>query len=225
MAFPLRVLLTGFEPFGGSPVNPSQQLVARLSRARVPGLHLHAAVLPVVGGEGAGSAWAALRSALSQVNPHAVVCFGEAHTRSAVSIERIAVNLLDYRVADNAGARVVDQPVVPGAPAAHMATLPVREMMQCVQAAGVPCELSLSAGTFLCNEIMYRVLEHAARERMPFYAGFVHLPQLPEQRAVRETAAAPMGLETMERGGVSLLRALSSLSAGGVEDQAHRPRP
>ncbi|MBL9141063.1 MAG: pyroglutamyl-peptidase I [Phycisphaerae bacterium] len=208
----LRVLLTGFEPFGGSPVNPSQLLVQRVASARVPGLQLHTDVLPVVGGTGAGSAWKRLLAAVRAHRPHAVVCFGEAHTRGAVSVERVAVNLRDYRVADNAGVCVADEAIARGGPAAYFATLPVHDMVRRANEAGVPCQLSLSAGAFLCNEVMYRVLRLGKKEGMPRWAGFVHLPQLPEQQVVRPDPAAPMALEAMERGTASMLKALTGLS-------------
>jgi pyroglutamyl-peptidase len=201
-------LVTGFQPFGGSPVNPSELLVERLQTRGVPGLDLHTIVLPVVGGTAAGSAWATLRPMLDSLRPEAVVCLGEAHTREAISLERVAVNLRDYRMADNAGTQVRDEPIVAEGPAAHFATLALREMCEASRKANAPCELSLSAGAFLCNEIMYRVLEYARTAGAPARAGFVHLPQLPQQHALRPSPAAPMTLEAMESGVRGMLSAL-----------------
>jgi pyroglutamyl-peptidase len=223
MARPRRVLLSGFEPFGGSPVNPSEEVVRRIAARAADAaawtcpLDLATAVLPVVGGTARGSAWEHLLGALlAPTRPFdAVILLGEAHTRGALSVERVAVNLLDYRVPDNAGHRVVDRPVVPGAPAAHFATLPVRALKTACEAADVPCELSTSAGTFLCNETMFRLLDHAARAGAPAMAGFVHLPQLPEQRALRPTHAPAMPLEVMERGVLALLRAVAEFTPSG----------
>ena len=123
-----------------------------------PGRRIVCAILPVEREAGPR----ALIEALEQHHPDAVVCLGEASGRSGVSIERVAVNLLDFRIADNTGAQVVDQPVIADGPAAYFVTLPVRRMLAAVQAAGVPAELSLSAGAFLCNQVLYHLLHHLA---------------------------------------------------------------
>ena len=165
MASALRVLLTGFEPFGGSPVNPSQQLVERLARLPMPGLRLDFEVLPVVGGTAEGSAWHRMQRAMARHSPNAIIAFGEAHTRAAITVERLAVNLLDYPMPDNSGSRLSDVPVIAEGPAAYFSTLPVRAMVDTCNACGVPCQLSLSAGAYLCNEIMYRALHDAQVRR------------------------------------------------------------
>lgn len=175
------ILVTGFEPFGGSAVNPSALAAEELVARPPAGIEVHAAVLPVVGGDGPGSARAAVDALVDRFRPDCVLHLGEAHLRSAVSVERVAVNLRDYRIPDNAGATVRDEPVVPGGPDACFATLPVRALADAVGRTGVAAELSLSAGAFLCNEVMYHTLHRAAREGHAFAAGFVHLPQLEEQ--------------------------------------------
>lgn len=181
----MRILLTGFEPFGGSALNPSQQVVEQLAgKTTVQGL-----VLPVDGQQ----APQVLLRAVDSFRPQAVVCLGEASRRAVISIERVAINLLDYRIADNTGQIVTDLPVVPGGPAAHFVTLPVREMLRAVQAAGVPAELSLSAGAYLCNQVLYTVLHHLAGSSV--LAGFVHLPALPEQVAAGSERMPSMSLE------------------------------
>ena len=128
-----RVLVTGFEPFGGSGTNPSAMAAERLRAMRIRGAEVRTAVLPVVGGTAAGSARAAVDGLVDAFVPDAVVHFGEAHLRGEVSVERVAVNLRDYRVADNAGVTVADEPVIAGAPAAHFATLPVRAIAEAVE--------------------------------------------------------------------------------------------
>jgi pyroglutamyl-peptidase len=135
------------------------------------------AVLPV---ERTGGS-RALLAAVEQAKPDIAVCLGEAGGRSAISIERVAVNLADFAIADNAGHQAVDEPVVEGGPAAYFATLPIRAMHAEVAAAGVPVELSLSAGTYLCNQVMYELLHHTANRYPDVAAGFIHLPLLPEQ--------------------------------------------
>ncbi len=177
----MRILLTAFEPFGGSDWNPTIE-IARSIDDSMP--WISTAVLPVVTGVGAGSAWAALQPMLDD-SWDAVVHLGESAKATAIMVERVAVNLRDSGVADNAGSMLHDAPVVDGGPAAHFSTLPVRGLVAASLAVDVPAALSLSAGTFLCNETMYRTLHamhHAGRSTL---VGFVHVPQLPEQAAVR----------------------------------------
>jgi pyroglutamyl-peptidase len=192
----MNVLLTGFEPFGESPVNPSEQVVRTLAGRGIEGVQLHTAILPVDREGGP----AALLAALDDVRPEAVLCLGEASRRAAISVERVAINLLDYRIADNAGNRVVDQPVVAGGPAAYFVTLPARAICEAIQGAGIPVELSLSAGAFLCNQVTYVLLHHLASQQICIPAGFIHLPALPEQAARQSPAIPSMGLETMVTG-------------------------
>ena len=175
------VLVTAFEPFGGSGVNPTM-LIARLLADMPCARGSRAfATLPVVGGTGAGSAWAVLEPLVASLAPDAVVALGESARADAITFERVAVNLRDSRIADNAGVRAVDQPVVAGGADALFGTLPLRALAEACDGAGVPATLSLSAGSFLCNELMYRLLADARVPR----AGFIHVPQLPEQSAER----------------------------------------
>lgn len=202
------VLVTGFEPFGGSGVNPSAVAVEALAADPPGGVDLRTAVLPVVGGTAPGSARALVDALVARFRPRSVLLLGEAHLRSAVAVERVAVNLRDYRIADNAGLVASDEPVVPGGPDACFATLPVRAMVDAVRCVGVDAELSLSAGTFLCNEVMYHTLLRAAREGRAFSAGFVHLPQLEEQAAGRPGSGRPIGREALGRAVRALVDAI-----------------
>jgi pyroglutamyl-peptidase len=117
-----------------------------------------------------------------------------------LSIERVALNLLDYTIPDNSGAQVKDEPIVPDGPAAYFISLPVREIRDAVQAAGVPAELSLSAGAFLCNQVLYTLLHHISVNKLPIKAGFIHMPALPEQVIDRPASVPSMSMETMVRG-------------------------
>lgn len=192
---PPTVLVTGFEPFDGEVVNPSW-LVAQALHGRTlaagEGAHarVHAVQLPCV----FAAALPALHAALAAVRPRLVMALGQA-SRPAVSVERVAVNLCDARIADNAGAAPVDVPVVAGAPAAYFSTLPVKAMVQAVRDAGIAVELSHSAGTFVCNQVFFGLM-HALRRRRGVRGGFVHLPLLPEQ-AARRGLGAGMALATM----------------------------
>ncbi len=210
----MNLLLTGFEPFGESKLNPSEQVVRALERERIAGVELYTAILPVDRVRGP----AALLRAVRAARPDAVVCLGEAARRVAISIERVAINLLDFRIADNAGNKATDEPIVPGAPAAYFCTLPVRAMYDAVRAAGVPAELSLSAGAYLCNQVTYVLLHDLAQQQLEIPAGFVHLPALPAQVATRDMLLPTMSLETMVlgvRAGIGVIaRAVAVARAG-----------
>lgn len=182
-----RVLLTGFEPFDGADVNPSWE-VARLVAADPPeGLLVTAVRLSCVFGRAAEE----LRAAVRECAPDLVVCLGQAAGRPDVTVERVAINVDDARIPDNAGARPVDAPVVPGGPAAYFATLPVKACVAAVRAAGLPASLSHTAGTFVCNHVFYALMHLLATERPGVRGGFVHIPALPEQVLDRAQPSLP----------------------------------
>jgi pyroglutamyl-peptidase len=159
--------------------------------------------LPVVTGESAGSAWATLLPILESMRPDAVVALGESAKADRVQFERVAVNLRDARIADNAGVQLCDASVIDDAPNAHFATLPLRAMLAACESVGVPAQLSLSAGTFLCNELMFRLLHRA----QPAAAGFIHVPQLPIQATAR--SGPSMDAHTTARGVHAALETLA----------------
>jgi pyroglutamyl-peptidase len=198
------VLVTCFEPFGGSHVNPTMAIAKLLESMPCAHGGRAYATLPVVGGVDAGSAWDRVSPMIESLRPDAVVALGESARAETITFERIAVNLRDGRIADNAGVLVVDEPVIEGGPDAIFATLPVRELAQACVDAGVPSTLSLSAGSFLCNELMYRLLADGRIGR----AGFIHVPQLPEQSYAR---GGPMMEARIAAAGVHA--ALESLAA------------
>ena len=143
----MKILLTGFEPFNDSSNNPSEQVVRTLAGETIPGVCLVTAVLPVDVQAGP----AALLRAWDDSQPEAVLCLGQASGRSVIAIERVAVNLLDFRIPDNAGNQFSDQPVEADGPAAYFTTLPVRSILERLTSRGIPAQLSLSAGAYLCN--------------------------------------------------------------------------
>ncbi len=169
-----RLLITGFEPFGGERVNPAWEAVSRLPE-RIGGYRLDKLRVPTV----FGAAGEAVLDAAARIRPEAVICVGQAGGRAGVTPELIAVNLRDARIPDNAGNQPKDTPVVPGGPDGLFATLPVRAMAARIEAAGLPASVSYSAGTFVCNDLMYTVLHHFAGTGVR--AGFIHVPFLPEQ--------------------------------------------
>lgn len=187
-----QILITGFEPFGGSAVNPSAVVIESLRSLEIAGAQIETLLLPVVGGTGPGSARAALDETFQRLTPDAVVHLGEAHLRSEVSVERIAINLRDYSMRDNSGGLIRNQPVKVGAAAAHFSTLPIETIVNRLCAEQIPAGISLSAGAFLCNEVMFHTLEYVHATRLRFMAGFIHLPQLHEQHKERPVAARPI---------------------------------
>ncbi|MBC3763957.1 pyroglutamyl-peptidase I [Quadrisphaera oryzae] len=178
---PTRVLLTGFEPFAGDEANPSwpaAQRAAELLASDPAGparrLEAHTRLLPVEFGRSADL----LRAAVREVRPAVVVCAGLAGGTEAVRVERVAVNLDDARIPDGAGRQPVDVPSVPGGPAAWFATLPVKAAVRAVVEAGVPAQLSASAGGFVCNHVFAALMHHLSEQDDDERArgGFVHLP-------------------------------------------------
>lgn len=175
----MKILLTGFEPFGDSPINPSQTLVKALEKNKFNGVEITSSILPVDQEQGPATILAAVES----LQPDAVLALGLAMGRSEIALERVAVNLLDDRIPDNAGNQVSDQPIIPDGPAAYFSTLPLRRMFEQLSREGIPVTLSLSAGSFLCNQVFYSLMHHLSLRQRSIPAGFIHLPALPEQAA------------------------------------------
>jgi len=174
------ILLTGFDPFGGDRTNPSWLIAQALHGQRFGGHRVVAAQLPTV----FGASLQTLERLVRAQRPALAVCLGQAGGRGALSLERIGINVDDARIPDNAGRQPIDTPVVPGGPAAYFATLPIKAMLRAVQRAGVPCEVSQTAGTFVCNHVLYGLM-HLLEAAGPAGArgGFIHVPWLPEQGA------------------------------------------
>ena len=152
------VLITGFEPFGGESENPSWEAVRQLEGETIDGYRLAPRRMPCVFGE----AIARLEEEIAALSPSVVICVGQAGGRAEISLERIAINLQDARIPDNAGAQPLDREVIEGGPAAYFSGLPVKAILRDLLAAGVPAAISHTAGTFVCNHIFYGAC-HAAR--------------------------------------------------------------
>jgi pyroglutamyl-peptidase len=182
-----RVLATGFEPFGGSEVNPSQQLVEALDG------DVATALLPVSYARAAD----ALRAAVREAEPDVVICFGQADGRTGISIERFAHNLDEATTTDNDTAPGSGTAIDPEGPAAFASTLPVDELVAALRAEGIPAASSRDAGGFLCNHVFYVLMGLIAAERPQAIGGFVHVPLLPEQALADNAASMP--LETLVR--------------------------
>ena len=185
------VLLTGFGPFGGETINPAWEAVRVLQGARIAGHRVETRCLPVVFGESR----AALRKAIADTRPALVVCVGQAGGRARISLERVAINVDDARTPDVAGQRPVDAPIVARGPAAYFSTLPVKRLMAALDRAGIPAEVSQTAGTYVCNHVFYGLM-HALRRRPGVRGGFVHIPYAPAQ-AARHAGAPGLATDTV----------------------------
>jgi pyroglutamyl-peptidase len=166
----MRILLTGFEPFGKATLNPSGEIVKQIS-----GDNIVTAILPVAYAQSAEK----LLALIAEHNPDVVISLGQAEGRTHISPERIAINLDDARLADNDGVVRNDVPIVFGGPVAYESTLPVKDIVKAINDAGVPAAVSLSAGAFLCNHVFYVAQNHFKGTKVR--SGFVHVPLMDEQ--------------------------------------------
>lgn len=198
-----RILVTGFEPFERDTVNPSWEVARALDGWVCEGAAVQAVQLPCV----FGRAIEVLDDALAGCRPTLVVALGLAGTRLEITPERVAINVDDARIADNAGSQPIDQPVIAGAPAAYFSTLPIKAIVRDMRAAGVPASVSNTAGTFVCNHVFFALMHRLATrpELASARGGFVHLPCLPEQ-AARLAGVPSMALATQVEGLRTLLR-------------------
>lgn len=169
-----KLLITGFQPFGGEAINPSWLAVEQLPR-QIGDFELCKLELPVVFGE---AARIVLEQA-AEIDPDWIIAVGQAGGREAVTPERIAVNIRDARIADNAGNQPHGEFVAVDGPAAYFSTLPVEAMASAIRDAGIPAAVSNSAGAFVCNDVMYCLLHAYAGSRVR--CGFVHVPYIPAQ--------------------------------------------
>ena len=169
-----KLLITGFDPFGGENINPSWESVKELPD-RIGDWQITKMEIPTVFGTAADKVIAIAED----IHPDAILCIGQAGGRAAVTPEVVAINLQEARITDNVGNQPVNIPVAEGGPAAYFATVPIREMVQTIQSHGIPAALSYSAGAFVCNDVLYRLLHHF--DGTGTRAGFIHVPYLPQQ--------------------------------------------
>jgi pyroglutamyl-peptidase len=187
------VLVTGFTPFAGETVNPSWEIAKalpdviathRIEKLRVPTEF--------------GKSIDVVARAIDKLKPSIVLCLGQAGGRSRITVERVAINVDDARIADNAGVQLIDTPIRDAAPAAYFSTLPIKAMVDSMSRAGVPAEVSNTAGTFVCNHLLYGVLHHTA-SNPSIRAGFMHVPFVESQIVYRADTPA-MSLAIMIEG-------------------------
>lgn len=189
------ILLTGFEAFGGEHINPSREIVLSLDGEFIGAHRVIGAILPVA----FAPTLPLMEALLEEHAPRIVVALGQAGGRGELSLERVAINLVDARIPDNDGDQPIDEAVVTDAPGAYFSSLPLKAVQSHLRSIGIPSALSFTAGSFVCNQVFF-ALAHLCATRWPATrAGFVHVPWLPEQ-AARHPGQPSMALETMIAG-------------------------
>ena len=193
------VLLTGFEPFGGNAVNPSELVALRLDGQAIHGHRVAGAILACEFGQSIRQ----LKQRIEQHQPALVVCLGLAQDRGEITPERVAINLEDARIPDNAGCQPAGRPVVRGGPVSYWSTLPVGAIVVALRDQGFPASVSQTAGTFVCNHVFYGLMHELAQRPGGARGGFIHLPALAEDSGAlpgwtleRLTAAVALAIET-----------------------------
>lgn len=190
----MKILITGFRPFGGDKMNPSLASVERL-KSHYGQIEVIATSLPVVFHQSISE----LDLLMEQHQPDIVICTGQATGRAQITVERVGINIDDARIEDNAGNAPIDTPVVIGGPAAYFSNLPIKAMVHAMRESGVPAAVSNTAGTYVCNHILYGVM-HLIHTKYPHVrGGFIHVPSAPEQ-VVDKANIPSMSIEMMVYG-------------------------
>ncbi len=192
---PRRILVSGFEAFGGATINPTQRLIEELRAGRGSSTPVETVLLPVV----FGAAFTALEEAIARTKPDVVLSLGQAGGRDAIELERVAINLMDAEIADNNGFQPREQSIAAGGENALFSTLPLQTMLQDLRSQEIPARISNSAGLYVCNDLFYRL------QTLGLTSGFVHVPYLPEQT----TDKPSMPFETMKHALAVMLETLA----------------
>ena len=172
----MRVLVTGFDPFGGALINPAYEAV-KLLPDMVDGAEIIKIEIPTVFGKDE----VVVKAAIEEYRPDVVVCVGQAGGRSGITVEKVAINLMEARIPDNEGNQPLNMPIKEDGETAYFASVPVKSMVKYMNDAKIPARVSYTAGTFVCNDIMYRLLYMIDKEYPGMRGGFIHVPYLPEQ--------------------------------------------
>ncbi|MBI5423205.1 MAG: pyroglutamyl-peptidase I [Opitutae bacterium] len=172
-----NILLTGFEPFDGQAINPSEEIAREINEAKIARHRIVGALLPCV----FGSAIKELKHQIKLHDPDIVICLGQAGGRAEITPERVAINIDDARIPDNAGQQPIDKPIVKDGPAAYFSTLPIKAIVQELRKHNIPAAVSQTAGTFVCNHVFYGLMHELSAHRADVRGGFIHVPFVPEQ--------------------------------------------
>lgn len=202
----MKILVTGFDPFGGEKINPALETIKRLPDT-ILGAQIIKLEIPTV----VGKSLAKIKEAVEKENPDVVLSIGQAGGRSEITVERIGINIDDCRIPDNEGNQPIDEPVVKGGPAAYFVTVPIKAIVENIKAHNIPASISNTAGTFICNHVCYGVAHLAAQRTTtgkPMKSGFIHIPFLPEQVIGKPALTPSMSLETIISGITHALEAI-----------------
>ena len=190
----MKILVTGFDPFGGEKINPAIESVKRLPEV-IGGAQIVKLEIPTV----VHQSLAVIREAIRKEDPDMILSIGQAGGRPDITVERVGINVDDCRIADNAGNQPVDEPIYPERPDAYFVTLPIKAMVKAMQEAGIPASVSNSAGTFVCNHVTYGVRYLIETEFPGKRSGFIHIPYLPSQASTKKGMPS-MELDTIVKG-------------------------
>lgn len=190
----MKVLITGFDPFGGEKVNPAFEAV-KLLPDTIAGAEIIKLEIPTVFSQSGP----AVEAGIKEHQPDVVINVGQAGGRSCVTIEKVAVNLAEARIPDNAGEQPMNEPLQAEGEPAYFATIPVKAIVQNVRGHGIPCHISYTAGTYVCNCVMYNVLHMAATKYPGIRAGFIHVPFAAEQVVEKPNGTPFMSLEMIAK--------------------------
>ena len=198
----MKILVTGFDPFGGEKINPAIESVKRLPEV-IGGAQIVKLEIPTV----VHQSLAVIREAIRKEDPDMILSIGQAGGRPDITVERVGINVDDCRIADNAGNQPVDEPIYPEGPDAYFVTLPIKAMVKAMQEAGIPASVSNSAGTFVCNHVTYGVRYLIETEFPGKRSGFIHIPYLPSQASTKKGMPS-MELDTIVKGLTVALEAM-----------------
>ena len=190
----MKILVTGFDPFGGEKINPALEAVKSLP-SEIHGAEIHWVEIPTVFYQSAE----VLETAIVRFQPDAVLCIGQAGGRASLTPERVAINQDDARIPDNQGNQPIDTPIRLDGQAAYFSTLPIKAMVQSIKEEGLPATVSNTAGTFVCNHLMYQALYLADKKFPDMRAGFMHIPYMTEQ-VINKPNTSSMSLTDIVRG-------------------------
>ena len=202
----MKILVTGFDPFGGEKINPALETIKRLPDA-VLGARIIKLEIPTV----VGKSLAKIQEAVEKENPDVVLSIGQAGGRSEITVERVGINIDDCRIPDNEGNQPIDEPIVAGGPSAYFVTVPIKAIVEKIKANKIPASISNTAGTFICNHVCYGVAHLAAARTAagkPMKSGFIHIPFLPEQVIGKPALTPSMSLGTIVSGITHALEAI-----------------
>ena len=198
----MKILVTGFDPFGGEPINPAIESVKRLPD-NIAGAEIIKLEIPTVRKKSLEK----IEEAINEHNPDVILSIGQAGGRFDISIERVGINLDDFRIPDNEGNQTIDEPIFPDGENAYFVKLPVKAMVQNVQENNIPASVSYTAGTFVCNHVLYGVLYLIEKKYNGKKSGFIHIPFLPEQ-VVDKRNTPSMELNTIVKGLTAAIEAI-----------------